>query len=249
MTKLSAFGFLAIAGFFGVGLAPGLAQGQARSEPVSVIELFTSQGCSSCPPADRLLKQLSERPEVIALSFPVTYWDYLGWKDTLARPENAERQRDYAAILHGGQVYTPELIVNGMKECVGSDLAAIDAALAATAPLIRKEAVPFNVRLEGGRLLIETGAAPPSSPHKMGKVWVATVRRSSPVTIRGGENSGRTVTYTNVVRGLAEAGAWEGAPTSYAVPRGSLPKDGDMLVVFLQTENLGPILAASRIKE
>ncbi|MGO8953953.1 MAG: DUF1223 domain-containing protein [Rhodomicrobium sp.] len=249
MTKLSAFGFLAMAGFLGVGPAAGLAQGEARSGQVSVIELFTSQGCSSCPPADRLLKQLSERPEVIALSFPVTYWDYLGWKDTLARPENAERQRGYAAILHGGQVYTPELIVNGMKECVGSDAAAIDAALQATAPVIRKEAVPFSVRLEGGRLFIEAGAAPPSSPHKTGKVWVASVQRSSPVAIGGGENSGRTVTYTNVVRGLVEAGAWDGAPASYAVPRGSLPKDGDMLVVFLQTEKLGAIVAASRIEE
>lgn len=248
MTKLSALGCVALAGLIGLGLAPRHTWGEAASEQLSVIELFTSQGCSSCPPADRLLTELSKRPDVIALSFPVSYWDYLGWKDTLARPENAKRQRNYAALLHSGQVYTPEVIVNGLKECVGSDLAAIDAALKATAPIIRKEAVPLSVRADGERLLIETGAAPPDSEFKSGKVLVATVRRSTPVTISGGENTGRVVTYTNVVRGITEAGAWEGAPASYAVPLSAISKDGDMFVVFLQTDPLGPIVGAARIK-
>ena len=106
MTKHSAFGLLALAVIF-AGLEPALGQAEPAPAKMSVIELFTSQGCSSCPAADRLLKQLSQRPGVIALSFPVTYWDYLGWKDTLARPENSERQRRYDAIK-GGEVYTPE---------------------------------------------------------------------------------------------------------------------------------------------
>ncbi len=248
MTRLSALGFFALAGFLGLGLAPRLAQGQTPAEKLSVIELFTSQGCSSCPPADRLLKQLSERPDVIALSFPVTYWDYLGWKDTLARPEYAERQRQYATVQGDGQVYTPEVVVNGLKACVGSDLTAIDTALKATATIIRKEAVPLSVRRENERLIIETGAAPAGSRHRSGKIWVAAVRHASAVAIGAGENSGRMVTYTNVVRGMTAAGDWEGAPASYAVPLSSIPKDGDMLVVFLQSETLGPIVAAARIK-
>ncbi len=246
MKILSALGVLAIAGISGLGFEPGFAQSRAPAQ-LSVIELFTSQGCSSCPPADRLLKRLAERPDVIALSFPVTYWDYLGWRDTLARPENAERQRRYAAV-QGSEVYTPEAVVNGLKECVGSDSEAIESALKATASVIRKEAVPLSVRHEGGKLVIETGAAPPESRHRTGKVWVASVRHSSDVAIGAGENSGRKVTYTNVVLDLTEAGGWEGAPTSYAVPSSSIPKDGDMLVVFLQAEPFGPIVGAARIQ-
>lgn len=245
--KISALGVLAMAGIFGLGFRPGFAEGNAPVPHFSVIELFTSQGCSSCPPADRLLRQLSQRPDIIALSFPVAYWDYLGWKDTLARPENAERQRQYAEI-QGGDVYTPEVVVNGLKECIGSDLEAIESALKTTASIIRKEAVPLNVRQEGEKLIVETGAAPSGSRHRTAKLWVATVRHSFDVAIRAGENSGRKVTYTNVVTGLTDAGDWEGAPTSYALPMNPALKDGDMLVVFLQAGALGPIVAAARIQ-
>jgi len=242
----SAFGVLALAAISGWGLEPCFAQAGSPAQP-SIIELFTSQGCSSCPPADRLLKQLSERSDVIALSFPVTYWDYLGWKDTLARPEYSERQRRYATV-QSGEVYTPEAVVNGLKECVGSDLGAIESALKATASLLRKETVPLSVRQESGKLVIEAGAAPEDSRHKAGKVWVAAVRRSADVAIGAGENKGRKVTYTNVVLGLTEAGGWHGAPSSYAVPSGSIPKDRDMLVVFLQAEPLGAIVGAARFR-
>ncbi len=246
MTKLSAFGFLALA-VICAGLEPAIAQEQATPARISVIELFTSQGCSSCPPADRLLRQLSQRPGVIALSFPVTYWDYLGWKDTLARPEYAERQRRYAAI-EGGEVYTPEAVVNGVKHCVGSDLKAIEYALKATAPIAGEEAVALSVRREDGRLIIETGAAREDAEHKTGKVWVAAVRRSLEVAIKAGENSGQKITYTNVVLGLTEAGAWEGAPAAYSVLLSSIPKGGEMLVAFLQAEPLGPIIGVVRIQ-
>jgi hypothetical protein len=191
---------------------------------------------------------LSQRPDIIALSFPVTYWDYLGWKDTLASPENTRRQHGYAAAQGEGQVYTPEMVVNGLKACVGSDLDAIESALKSTSALVRKDAVPLTVRRESERLLIEAGAAPQDSHHKKGRVWIASVQRSAAVPIKRGENAGRIVTYTNVVRGLTEAGEWQGAPASYAVPAGSLPKGGDMYVVILQAETLGPIVAAARIE-
>jgi len=212
-----------------------------------VIELYTSQGCSSCPEADQLLNKLARRPDVIALSFPVSYWDYLGWKDTLARPENTERQRRYAKILGEGEVYTPQAIVNGMQNCRGNSLVDIETAVKATVPLIGKEAVPLSARFEGGRLIIDAGAAPRGSRHQKGKVWVASVLSSLTVQITRGENAGNVVTYTNVVRELTEAGEWRGAPVSYALPVSSLAKDGDMFVVFLQTGNLGPIVAAARV--
>jgi hypothetical protein len=248
LTKLSHLGIYTLAGLLGLAGAVYQSFGQAASEPISVIELFTSQGCSSCPPADRLLQEFAQRPDVIALSFPVAYWDYLGWKDTLARPEFAERQRQYASIQGDGQVYTPEAVVNGLQSCVGSNRGKIESALRTTLPTLRKDAVSLTARRENGRLIIEAGAASPGSEHRTGRIWVASVRHSTPVAIGRGENAGRIVTYTNIVRNLTDAGEWQGAPASYAVPLGSLAKDGDMFVVFLQTENLGPIVAAARIK-
>ncbi len=248
MSTFSSLGMLAVACLFSVAdPSRPMAGENAPSASASFIELFTSQGCSSCPEADQLLEQLAQRPDVIALSFPVSYWDYLGWKDTLARPENTERQRNYAKILGEGDVYTPQAIVNGMQDCVGSNLAAIESAVQSTAPIIGKEAVPLSVHHGDGKLIIDIGAAPAGSRHRKGKVWVATVLRSLTVPIKRGENAGNVVTYTNVVRELTEAGQWEGAPASYAMPVSALPKDGDMLVVFLQAESLGPIVAATRV--
>ncbi len=245
MTKISAVGFIALAVIF-AGLEPVVAQ-EAAPAKMSIIELFTSQGCSSCPAADRLLRQLSQQPGVIALSFPVAYWDYLGWKDTFARPENADRQRRYDA-LKGSDVYTPEAIVNGLRHCVGSDLESIQYALKATAPIIRNEAVWLGVRQEGARLIIDTGAARENGQYKTGKVWVAAVRHSAEVSIKAGENSGRRVSYTNVVLSLTEAGAWEGSPASYSLPLSAMPKDREMLVAFLQAEPIGPIIGTARFQ-
>jgi len=247
VTKISSLGILVVAGFLSVSNISVQAAGDSSPKSTSVIELYTSQGCSSCPQADQLLNRLAQRPDVIALSFPVSYWDYLGWKDTLARPENTERQRSYAKILGEGEVYTPQAIVNGMQNCRGNSLADIETAVKATVPLVGKEAVPLSARLEGGRLIIDAGGAPPGSRHQKGKVWVAAVLSSLTVQIARGENAGNVVTYTNVVRELTEAGEWRGAPVSYALPVNSLSKDWNMFVVFLQTETLGPIVAAARV--
>jgi hypothetical protein len=226
----------------------------ARAEEVawanaSVIELYTSQGCSSCPEADQLLEQLSHRPDVIALSFPVSYWDYLGWKDTLARPENAERQRIYAKSIGDGEVYTPQAVVNGVRNCVGSNRDQIESAVEETAPVVGKDAVPIVIRREDGKLIIEVGSAPEGSRNTKGRVFVATVQPSLAVPIQRGENAGAVVTYTNVVRKLAEAGEWLGAPTSYALPIGAVAAEGESIVVFLQADNFGRIVAAARAGE
>ncbi len=232
------------------GVTPLLAQQPepGKGQP-AVIELFTSQGCSSCPAADKLVGELSARTDVIALSFPVTYWDYLGWKDTFAKPEYSERQRRYAASRGDGEVYTPQAVINGIKGCVGSDRNQIEAAIKATQASLSKTVVVMAAKRDGERFLIEAGVAPEGSPHKSGHVFVAAVKRSTDVSIQRGENAGRTVTYTNVVRSFVDAGAWQGAATAFSIPVKGLTIDpGDTLVVFLQADKLGPIVAAARIK-
>jgi hypothetical protein len=224
-----------------------LVHAQTKVDQFSVIELFTSQGCSSCPPADQLLHELSKEPNIIAMSFPVNYWDYLGWKDTLARRENSQRQHAYANRRGDGEVYTPQVIVNGLERCVGSDRSQIEEAISATGAIVQRAAVPLKVHRDGERLIIEAGAAPETSEFKAGTVWVVSVLRSADVPITRGENAGRMVTYTNVVRNLTNVGEWQGAPTSYAVPLKDVQRDGDLLAVFLQAERLGPIVGVARI--
>jgi len=250
VTTFSSLAILALAWILPIAQAPASGREQEMAwGNASVIELYTSQGCSSCPEADQLLEQLSHRPDIIALSFPVSYWDYLGWKDTLARPENTERQRGYAKTLGEGEVYTPQAIVNGVRNCVGSNRDEIEAAVEATAPVVGDNAVPIFVRREGGKLIVEVGGAPEGARHRKGKVWVATVRQPTAVPIQRGENAGNVVTYTNVVRKMTEAGDWEGAPTSYALPLSSISEEGESLVVFVQAERLGRIVAATRAGE
>ncbi len=169
MTTFPSLGLLAVAGLVSIVHFSGPARGESASENPSVIELYTSQGCSSCRGADEILKTFAGRPDVIPLSFPVTYWDYLGWKDTLARPENSERQRNYAKLLSNGKLFTPQAIVNGMQNCLGNSLDAIEAAVRTTARLIAKEAVPLRVDLKANRLIIETGEAPKGSRHVKGR--------------------------------------------------------------------------------
>jgi hypothetical protein len=242
-------GILALVGILAAATPSYSAHGEDNPwSHASVIELFTSQGCASCPEADQLLEQLSHRPDVIALSFPVSYWDYLGWKDTLARPENTERQRTYAKVLGEGVVYTPQAIVNGVRNCIGGDREQIEAAVEDTAPVVGKDAVPIYVRRQDGKLMIDVGAASAGSGQKKGKVWVATVQPPLEVPIKRGENAGAVLTYTNVVRKLTEAGDWEGSATSYALPIDSVAREGEALVVFVQAPTLR-IVGATRAGE
>ena len=247
MATISSLGVLVVACFLSITSPSAHAAGASQTHSPSVIELYTSQGCASCPEADKLLNRLAQQPDIIALSFPVSYWDYLGWKDTLARPENSQRQRGYARIFGDGEIYTPQAIVNGMRNCLGNSLSDIETAVKATKPLAGREAVELRARIEGSRLIIDAGEAAPGSLHGKGKVWVAAVRGVSKVKIARGENAGTDLTYTNVVRGLTEAGEWRGAPVSYSLPLKALSQGGDQFVVFLQTGELGPIVGAARV--
>lgn len=222
----------------------------ASSQPVSVIELFTSQGCSSCPPADKLLKKFRKRDDIIALTFNVDYWDYLGWKDTLASPENTARQRAYARARGDGQVYTPQTVINGIKHAVGSREADIERAIARSRSELKKLRIPLKMWTKNGTLVIEAGPAPAGVRYKPATIWLALVKKSEAVSIKRGENSGEKITYYNVVRELTPVGQWNGQAVTIKLPKHHLESRGsDGCTVFLQQDTAGPILAAAEMTD
>jgi hypothetical protein len=190
----------------------------AQAEPRAVIELFTSQGCSACPPADKLIAEYSKDPSVVALSLAVDYWDYLGWKDTLALHGQSMRQRAYAKVRGDRQVYTPQAVVDGAVHALGSDKEAIERAIRQTreqhSPLI----LPVTMALSGDKLAVSVPASPDNSPQLQAEVWLCPVTKSVHVTIDRGENTGQTFTYTNVVRRWIKLGDWTGKAETFEVP-------------------------------
>ncbi len=208
-----------------------------------VVELFTSQGCSSCPPADRLLSTMANDPSLVTLSFPIDYWDYIGWKDTLAAPEFTARQRAYAAVRGDGHVYTPEAIVDGLVDVVGSDKEQIDHAIKAGKGREAALTVPVHLNELSGMLQIDIGGG----AAKSAGIYVLRVAKSRTVLISRGENSGHKATYTNVVRAIHKVGEWDGAPQSLKLRE--LKGDDEGYVVLVQQgtpDKPGAILAAAK---
>src|SRR5262245_23731787 len=176
----------------------------AHADPRAVVELFTSQGCSSCPPADRMVGELAKDPSVIALSMPVDYWDYLGWKDTLADSRFSARQKAYSHARGDRNLYTPQMIVNGSAQVIGSDRGAIEGAIQSTS----KDGVmpvPVSMTLSGKLLNISVEASRLPAQGR-GEIWLCSVSRSVPISVGRGENRGRELTYYNVVRNLVKVG-------------------------------------------
>jgi hypothetical protein len=224
--------------------------GAADAEGVrNVLELFTSQGCSSCPPADRILGQLARDPSILALSFPVDYWDYIGWKDTLAAPIYTARQKAYASATGKGQVYTPQVVVNGLTDAVGSDLEAIEQAERITAKRSGVLSIPLTVVERGDKINVSVGAAAASSPKAAG-VYLLAFASSRTVTVQRGENAGSTLTYANVVRAMTKIGDWNGAPVNLEADLSQAHVNGaDSYAVIVQADELArpsTILAAAR---
>lgn len=230
-----------------LGLALVALTGPVRAAPPqAVVELFTSQGCSSCPPADAILADLALRPEVVALTFPVDYWDYLGWRDTLAHPLFTARQRGYAHRRGDRQVYTPQVVVNGVKPCIGSDRGQIERLVADGAA---KTALPVELTTaeENGVVTVSIEGGP--DRMAMAEVWVLPVLRTQTVPIGRGENSGRTVTYANVVRGLTRIGEWRGGSARFEVSARVARGEADGYVVLLQVpEGTKPGLILGAVK-
>ncbi|MGQ4273646.1 DUF1223 domain-containing protein [Terrihabitans sp. B22-R8] len=204
----------------------------AVAEPRAVVELFTSQGCAASPKADSLLSDLLKRGDVAVLTFPVDYWDYLGWKDTFGDPAHTARQRAYARARSDRKVYTPQIMVNGVVPAVGSDRTAVEKAIDETLAGAEVLQIPIEVEEAGGQIAVEIGDHP-ASPDA--EVWLFALSRTKTVEIAGGENAHRKITYTNVVRRMTRLGAWAGKAVHFMVPHSeAVPKDADHYAVLVQ---------------
>jgi len=206
----------------------------AQAEPRAVIELFTSQGCSSCPAADKLIAEYSRDPSIIALSLAVDYWDYLGWKDTLALHGHSNRQRAYARARGDREVYTPQVVVDGAVHALGSDKAAIEKAMRQTREQSSPLLLPVTMERAGDKLTVHVAAS--KDEKGQAEVWLCPITKSIPVAIGRGENSGQTLTYTNVVRRWIKLGDWTGKAETFSVPvKDVLQTDIDSAAVVVQT--------------
>jgi hypothetical protein len=207
----------------------------AAERPV-VVELFTSEGCSSCPPADALLAELASRPEVLALSFHVDYWDRLGWKDPFSSVAATARQRRYAQLLRTDMVYTPQIVVDGHWQAVGSDQSAIEQAIGAARRA--SAAVPLMLSLDHGRARVVIGSV---ASGASGSVVLVGFDRRHIDAVRGGENGGRTLTHVDVVRGISEIGRFDRNGGAMEAPIGW---HADRLAVLIEADD-GRILGAA----
>ena len=241
---LAAAGIAAIAGLGCIAWAqmPGLPLHSHAAPAVGhgpvVVELYQSQGCSSCPPAEANLNALADRADVIALSFGVTYWDYPGWKDSFASPANTARQWDYAHRNGQAEVFTPQIWVNGQTSIVGSSSAELDRAIATQGA---KPAPGPAMSVSGGHLSIAAGRAPAGGAD----IWLVRYDpRTLNVPIRAGENAGRTLPQRDIVRTLTRIGQWTGGAQRIALPPSA--SSGLRTAVLLQAGRGGPILSAAR---
>lgn len=237
------------AGAFFTVAATAVAGGE---RPRAVVELFTSQGCGKCPPADALLGRLAADPSLVALTFAVDYWDYLGWKDTSARPEFTQRQRAYAEARADRAVYTPQVVIDGRAHVVGSDRDAIEAKIAELRGAGAAPMVDVDVETTADSLVVRVADAPAGLTAPRATVWLARYDRNRTIRIGRGENSGRTVAYTHLVKALQPIGMWKGSALRIELPRQDTAHDGEEgCAVLLQAEGeAGPgrILGARRVE-
>nr|WP_306265932.1 DUF1223 domain-containing protein [Pararhizobium sp. IMCC3301] len=234
-------------------LAVQPAYAEINGKPKAVVELFTSQGCSSCPPADKVISELVAEGEVLALTMPVDYWDYLGWRDTLGKPEHSERQRAYAAGRSDRDVYTPQAVINGQVHVVGSRRESIDATIAKLqkASSDPSSSLPLEVRLTKTAEALTISVDGTEELGENTTIWLVFYDDVHTVDIERGENRGRQVEYHNVVREMRPIGMWKGKRTEMILPLSELAKSGyDNCAVLVQSTingNPGPILGAATL--
>jgi hypothetical protein len=213
----------------------------AQADGTVVVELYTSQGCSSCPAADKVLRSLKNNPNIIALSLNVDYWDYLGWKDDLALPGNAKRQRKYAKIQRSRHVYTPQMMVDGSMDVVGSRPSQVDSAIANYAR--NEDRATVSAQVAGDS--VSLSVSPRVGTNEEAVVWLVGYDSKVERRIGGGENRGRTVEYGNVVREWREVGRWDGK-TNLTL-RDSKPAGNGGFAVIVQQGEVGPIYGATKV--
>ncbi|RVD54239.1 DUF1223 domain-containing protein [Mesorhizobium sp. M2D.F.Ca.ET.185.01.1.1] len=213
--------------------------GAAAAQPLTVVELFTSQGCSSCPPANANLIKVKDQPGVLALSFNVTYWDYLGWKDTFGRKEFTERQVTYEPPLGHDGPFTPQVVVNGRADGVGARSGEIQNLIAQS--LTNKGGRTLGPELSLGQDKVSVGAG--KAPGGGADIWLVRYNKGVvEVPVARGENTGRTLPHANVVHALTRLGSWNGAATTLPLPAAT---GGLSTAVLVQAPGGGPILAAA----
>lgn len=234
--------FAALALLSVVSAAPGSAQADEASP--TVVELFTSQGCSSCPPADAILGQLSGRSDLVTLTFNVDYWDYLGWKDTLASPVYTDRQRQYARQMHSRTVYTPQMVIGGRVHAVGSNWRQIDSAIGDDQHRTDVR-VPVSLKHKGDMLLLNIAEMPADGEAT---IWLVRFDKRHDIEVQRGENAGSTLSYFNVVQEIRDLGLWRGKAMEIALDRAALTEGGsDGCAVLVQSDRFGPILGAAAV--
>jgi hypothetical protein len=208
------------------------------------IELFTSQGCSSCPPADLKLGELSRRADIVALSYHVDYWDYIGWKDRFATPETTERQRAYARVLKQRYVYTPEMVVDGIGHDPGVSREPIASLLAEAQRRAPRRATPELSRASDGVLTIKLAAFKLDGPAE---IVLAVYDRRHSTPVHEGENGGRTLENFNVVRRFETVSPWDGSAANWTVPADRF-KSGQGMAVLVQRADHGPMLGCNKLE-
>lgn len=218
----------------------------AAGDKAVVVELFTSQGCSSCPPADKFMEELAATPGVVALTLPVDIWDYLGWRDSFAKRQFSLRQQAYAPKMPSKEIYTPQMVIGGVSDVIGSHREDARELIKARADA-PYEAADIALSLEGGTLTITLPPNPDIQGAKV-TVWLARVLSRREVNVGDGENRGKVIAYSNVVRELIPLGSWDGqAATLTAEARSDIGENYDRLAVFVQEDDQGAILGAATI--
>ena len=233
---------MVIAVLFGMTRSVNSAVAESAHQPKTVVELFTSQGCSSCPPADKLLGELIEDRDILGLSYSVTYWDYIGWKDIFGSADNDARQVGYRGEFNSRYVYTPQMVVDGEDHVVGSDRSGVNA-------LIEKQggatkSLPLQWFFKGNQLLVTL-----PDLDRNATLWLVDIDHAADVDIKRGENTGRIITYHNVVRKIRSLGDWDGSAKEIALDLAEMRAEGrDGCALIIQQESYGPILGALEIK-
>lgn len=232
------------------GLLPislGAEESLKKGRVLDVVELFTSQGCSSCPPADYVLQTYVKRDDVIALSYSVDYWDYLGWRDTFGDAANSKRQRDYARTRGDGSVYTPQAVVNGVSHMNGAHKAKIDREISRTNKILADKLLSLKAEPRGGDISLVVNGDIDAVGQPV-TVWMLRVKDKGIVNVKRGENGGRKLMYHNIVLGAKNVATLKSlaAPVSIAQPKKALAKD-EHWVFLLQVGLTGPILGAVKI--
>jgi hypothetical protein len=201
------------------------------------VELFTSEGCNSCPPAEAYIGELAKRSDVLALAFHVDYWDDLGWRDRFGLSQAVARQHGYANTLHLPVVYTPQVVVDGRTDYVGSNRSGIGQALGGA-----RDGVPVTINVNNKEIVVRLGAR---NNSQRSDVVLVAYRRKAVSAIGRGENAGRTLEEYNIVRAIRELGRWNGTAQDFHLDIGSLPQDTSDVAVLIQGPNQGPVVGAA----